>query len=76
MEAGRLEVDAEPFETDSLVTGVAHHEGTELMRMMTMVNKRVAYVYETRCNNEKYDGMKQVPFLTSTLTKEVYFNPR
>ncbi|XP_074648164.1 caspase-7-like [Tubulanus polymorphus] len=46
----------------------------ELMHMMIYVNRIVAYEFKS-CTDRKWtDGMKQIPAITSMLTKLVYFN--
>uniref|UniRef100_A0A1I8G028 CASPASE_P20 domain-containing protein n=1 Tax=Macrostomum lignano TaxID=282301 RepID=A0A1I8G028_9PLAT len=45
----------------------------EFMRVMTRVNRAVAYEFESHTNNPHLDRKKQVPSIVSMLTKELYF---
>lgn len=52
------------------------HGGTlELMSLMTLVNKIVAYEFASCTDTEFTNNMKQVPCMASTLTKLTYFKP-
>jgi len=45
----------------------------EIMQMLTMVNRKVAYNYESCTNDQAANGKKQIPCIVSMLTKELYF---
>ncbi|KAK7162006.1 hypothetical protein R3I94_004611 [Phoxinus phoxinus] len=47
----------------------------ELMHIMTRVNHKVAYDFESTSNMPNFDARKQIPCIVSMLTKEMYFNP-
>lgn len=51
-----------------------HAKNKHLMDMLTIVTRRVAFYFES-CNfeNASKDKKKQVPYITSTLTKYVKF---
>lgn len=49
---------------------------TNLLTMMTQVCKKVAYDYESNCDDDAMSGMKQSPCITSMLTRHVYFTPK
>jgi caspase 7 len=44
-----------------------------LLNMMTRVNRKVAYEFESKTENEHMNKKKQMPCITSMLTKDVYF---
>ncbi|XP_016948347.1 caspase-3 [Drosophila biarmipes] len=44
-------------------------EGAELLRLMTAVNRKVAYEYQSNTKNEALNQMKEMPNFMSTLTK-------
>ncbi|EDV91591.1 GH17516 [Drosophila grimshawi] len=44
-------------------------EGIDLLRMLTEVNRRVAYEYQSNTKNEALNQMKEMPNFMSTLTK-------
>lgn len=48
----------------------------ELMKLLTYVNRRVAYYYESNTNDQVMNGKRQVPSIVSMLTKEVYFKSK
>jgi len=48
----------------------------ELMQILTAVNRRVAYYYESNANEPHMSGKKQIPCIVSMLTKELYFRPK
>ena len=51
-----------------------HGKNKELIQMLTMVNCKVAYEYESKkTGNTETDGKKQMPILSSSLTKQLYF---
>ena len=43
------------------------------MQLLTAVNRRVAYYYESNTNDPEMSGKRQIPCIVSMLTKEVYF---
>jgi hypothetical protein len=53
-----------------------HGDTMEALQMMTLVNKVVAYDFESCTDEEFTSGMKQVPCIVSTLTKLLYFKPK
>lgn len=48
----------------------------EIMQLLTAVNRRVAYYYESNTDDPAFKGKKQVPCIVSMLTKELYFKPK
>ena len=52
-----------------------NHIDTDLLSMLTMVNRKVAYEYMSfSLEKEDYNGNKQIPCVTSMLTRRVYFS--
>lgn len=47
----------------------AQPEGAELLRLLTAVNRKVAYEYQSNTRNEALNQMKEMPNFMSTLTK-------
>jgi hypothetical protein len=47
----------------------------EIMQLLTRVNRKVAYYYESNASDPLMSGKKQVPCVVSMLTKELYFKP-
>lgn len=48
----------------------------DLLSMLTTVNRRVAYEFESFCPGQgDFDGNKQVPCINSMLTRKVFFSP-
>ncbi|KAH8236537.1 hypothetical protein KR026_004498 [Drosophila bipectinata] len=47
-------------------------EGAELLRLLTAVNRKVAYEYQSNTKNEALNQMKEMPNFMSTLTKTFY----
>nr|ASJ77389.1 caspase-3 [Megalobrama amblycephala] len=45
----------------------------ELMQIMTRVNHKVAFDFESTSNKPGFDSKKQIPCIVSMLTKEMYF---
>ncbi|KAH9518589.1 Caspase-7 [Bulinus truncatus] len=45
----------------------------DLLTMMTRVNKKVAYDFQSNASKEHMNNKKQIPCITSMLTKDVYF---
>lgn len=48
----------------------------EMMQILTAVNRRVSYYFESNTNDPEFNGKKQVPCIVSMLTKELYFKPK
>lgn len=48
----------------------------EIMNLLTRVNRKVAYEFESSSNIPNFDGKKQIPCIVSMLTKELYFSPK
>lgn len=48
----------------------------DLLTMMTRVSKRVAYEFESNASKEFMNRKKQIPCVTSMLTKDVFFTPK
>ena len=48
----------------------------ELMWMMTRVNHKVAYDFQSNAAKEYMNKKKQVPSIVSMLTKDIYFRPK
>lgn len=48
----------------------------ELLKIMTKVCKVVAYDFESKTNKVKMNFMKQIPCITSMLTRDVVFGPK
>jgi hypothetical protein len=48
----------------------------EVMQLLTHVNRKVAYFYESNANDPAMSGKKQVPCVVSMLTKELYFKTK
>jgi hypothetical protein len=48
----------------------------EIMQLLTAVNRRVAYYFESNTNEPSMHGKKQIPCIVSMLTKELYFKPK
>lgn len=48
----------------------------EIMQLLTAVNRRVAFYYESNTNEPSLNGKRQVPCIVSMLTKELYFKPK
>lgn len=53
-----------------------HWKTMDLLTMMTRVNKKVAYDFESRTGKEFMNQKKQIPCITSMLTKEVLFTDK
>jgi len=46
------------------------------MQLLTMVNRKVAYHYESNTNDQLSTGKRQIPCIVSMLTKELYFKSK
>lgn len=53
-----------------------YHLKFDLLSMMTMVCHQVAYYYTSNAISASQSGMKQVPCITSMLTRRVFFQPK
>ncbi|XP_069487595.1 caspase-3 [Ambystoma mexicanum] len=53
-----------------------HGETLEIMSILTRVNRKVAYQFESSSAIPSFDGKKQVPCIVSMLTKELYFSAK
>lgn len=49
---------------------------SEIMQILTAVNRRVAFYYESNTNEAVSTGKRQIPCILSMLTKELYFKPK
>ncbi|XP_013108462.2 caspase-1 [Stomoxys calcitrans] len=47
-------------------------KGAEFLRLLTAVNRKVAYEYQSNAKNEALNQMKEMPNFLSTLTKTFY----
>ncbi|KAI1301638.1 Caspase-1 [Halotydeus destructor] len=50
-----------------------HADSMDLLSMLTLVNQEVAYSFESSADIAEYNGNKQVPCITSMLTRRVFF---
>jgi caspase 7 len=48
----------------------------ELLQLLTAVNRRVAYHFESNTADPAMSGKRQIPCIVSMLTKELYFRPK
>lgn len=53
-----------------------YHLNLDLLSMMTLVCHRVAYYFSSNASNPAYSGMKQVPCITTMLTRRVFLHPK
>lgn len=53
-----------------------YHLEFDLLSMMTMVCHRVSYYYSSNTTTQAQSGMKQVPCITSMLTRRVFLHPK
>jgi hypothetical protein len=51
-------------------------EELEVMQLLTMVNRRVAFYFESNASEPSMSGKRQVPCIVSMLTKELYFRKK
>lgn len=49
---------------------------SEIMQLLTAVNRKVAYHYESNANDPSMSGKRQIPCIVTMLTKELYFRPK
>lgn len=53
-----------------------YHQEADLLTMLTMVNHRVAFFKSSNADTEEYNRKKQVPCITSMLTRRVFLRPK
>ena len=53
-----------------------HGETLDLLTLLTGVNRRVAFEHLSNTKDNITDAKKQMPCITSTLTKTLYFKPK
>lgn len=53
-----------------------YHMNCDLLSMMTIVSHQVAYYFSSNASTPALSGMKQVPCITSMLTRRVFFQPK
>lgn len=53
-----------------------YHQDLDLLTMMTIVNHRVAYYKFSNATSEEFNNKKQVPCITSMLTRRVFLQPK
>lgn len=62
---------------DSLVEMLQEYcEKYDLLTIMTLVTQRVSYNYQSANADPEYAGIKQVPCVTSMLTRRVFLGPK
>lgn len=54
----------------------AYHHELDLLTMLTIVNHEVAYYKQSNASSPEFSGKKQVPCITSMLTRRVYLRPK
>ncbi|TMW51873.1 hypothetical protein DOY81_003040 [Sarcophaga bullata] len=57
---------------EASVTVAMSERGAELLRLLTAVNRKVAYEYQSNAKYEALNQMKEMPNFLSTLTKTFY----
>ncbi|KAK7922380.1 hypothetical protein WMY93_009282 [Mugilogobius chulae] len=65
--------DRGSFFIQSLCEILPKYRDLELMQIMTKINRKVAYDFESSNRIQKYNENKAMPCFTSMLTKEFYF---
>jgi hypothetical protein len=48
----------------------------EIMQVLTAVNRKVAYHYESNASDPSMSGKRQIPCVVTMLTKELFFRPK
>ncbi|XP_069124515.1 caspase-3-like [Argopecten irradians] len=48
----------------------------DFLRLLTVVNRKVAYQFQSQTSDPRMAFKKQIPCITSMLTKEIYFTPK
>nr|QLI42792.1 caspase-3-like protein [Onchidium reevesii] len=54
----------------------ANWKTMDVLTMMTRVNKKVAYDFQSNASSQSMNRKKQIPCITSMLTKDVYFTEK
>ncbi|GAB6023667.1 hypothetical protein CHUAL_008432 [Chamberlinius hualienensis] len=52
---------------------MTHYESTDLLNMLLLVNKKIAFEFESLSKDQKMNQKKQIPHISFTLTKKVFF---
>jgi len=52
-----------------------HWQDMDLLTILTRMNKKMGFEYESCTDKEFMNGKKQIPCITSMLTKEIRFKP-
>lgn len=61
------------FVLEKAATSTAlNDDGAELFSLLTAVNRKVAYEYQSNSDNATFNEMKEMPNFLSTLTKIFY----
>lgn len=53
-----------------------YHHDLDILTMLTIVNHQVAYFKQSNATTPEYNGKKQVPCITSMLTRRVFLRPK
>lgn len=53
-----------------------YHHDLDLLTMLTIVNHRVAYFKQSNATTQEFTDKKQVPCITSMLTRRVFLRPK
>jgi len=53
-----------------------YHLDLDLLTMLTIVNHQVAYYKQSNATTPEFNGKKQVPCITSMLTRRVFLRPK
>jgi caspase 7 len=53
-----------------------HGKNLEIMQILTLVNRRVAFYYESNASDPSMSHKRQIPCIVSMLTKELYLRPK
>lgn len=53
-----------------------HGKSMEILAIMTRVNRKVAYDFESNASKAYMSRKKQIPCITSMLTKDLFFRPK
>lgn len=53
-----------------------YHQDLDLLTMLTIVNHRVAYYKQSNATTPEFNDKKQVPCITSMLTRRVFLKPK
>jgi hypothetical protein len=60
----------------SLIKELEENIHDDLMTILTAVNRRVAYAYQSNTTKKEWDACKQMPNMVSMLTKILYFTAK